>query len=67
MSNPNKQEMNQLQSLERQLSRLAGTTDSLYRRMGINGRDPKYVEKARWIAAQLKVLADQVEDLVGEQ
>lgn len=30
MPKPNKQEMNQLQSLERQLNRLAGTTDSLY-------------------------------------
>ncbi|MED5019313.1 hypothetical protein P9847_18585 [Paenibacillus chibensis] len=61
MNKPNKQEMEQLKSLSRQLNRLAYTTDSLYRRMAVNGRDRSYVDLARRASVELEQLASQVD------
>lgn len=63
MNKPNKQETEQLLSLRRQLSRLAKSTDNLYRRMVINGRAEKYVGLTRDTSAALSSLAEQVNAL----
>ncbi|WP_138226204.1 hypothetical protein [Paenibacillus algicola] len=64
MNKPSKQELEQLKSLGRQLNRLAGTTDSLYRRLGINGRERNYVELARNASVQLKQLAGGIDQAI---
>lgn len=67
MSRPNKQEMEQLKSLSRQLNRLSSTTDSLYRRMGINGRSRVYVDLAKAISVELEQLACQADSVLIDE
>lgn len=60
----NKQEQEQMKSLGRQLNRLADSTDNLYRRMAINGRDRIHVELARSTAINLEMLANKVNTVI---
>jgi hypothetical protein len=67
VNKPNKQETQQLESLGRQLARLAASTDSLYRRMVINGRGKEYTVFARTVSEELAKLADKVSRFNGEE
>ncbi|GGF82914.1 hypothetical protein GCM10010912_30030 [Paenibacillus albidus] len=58
MSEPNKQEQEQIESTLQQLERLQKSTDSLYRRMAINGRSQEYYSPIRKVSEGLSNLSD---------